>query len=796
MAQTGISAAVAPAHSKSTITLTTDQLEDIITQALIRAGNASSSSTLSVLPGKLSSWLLDSACCNHMTPYPSFFSHTSSARHAPNIHTANGSTMLVRSIGTVSTSKLSIFDVFHVPQLSYNLLSVGQLAELGYRIILDYYGCVVQDPRTGQELGTGRRIGRCLRFSVFVFLLLVSLLVSLLLPHLHLPYHFGILGSGMHHLPGYNNLSLGAPPSKTEEPKENFDTSLTLFVLSSCLPKFLYPFGEKLFSLLPMPSIVFQAQPFLIRLLMSAFLDLHLSINISDPLALPVSSFFSLMNTTNSSLVLAFVASLVMHRLFTEVSQFSSLFLPLLSLSDLFPEVSTPSPELFPPSPEVSTSIPQTESSDHSSGSSSDETPHSSSESPAPAPSEDPAPATTLHCSSRVTSLPSHLRDFHCYTALATLHEPHSYREASSNPLWQASNELRNLDALSRNQTDPLSDTKLVLLPKVSHKEYGIDYEETFAPVARLSICRTLIGCLQPLVSGQLISDGCQKCHSFNGDLNEEVYMQPPPGLSHLQAFLTRFFQLSSYDSALFLRRTGEGITILLLLYVDDMIITGDDLSGIQELKAFLSQNFEMKDLGHLSYFLGLEITSSDDGFYLTQANLVYLTVTRPDISYAVHQVSQFMSAPRSTHYAAVLRILRYLKGTLFHDLHFSAQSSLTLRAYSDADWAGDPTDRRSTTEAEYRALADTTSELLWLRWLLQDLGVSTSSATPIYCDNRSAIQIARNDVFHERTKHIEIDCHLVRHHLLQGSLQLISVSSHDQLADIFTKSHAYWTFP
>ena len=117
--------AVAPAHSGSTITLTTDQLEDIIAQALARAGNASFSSALSVLPSKFSSWLLDSAYCNHMTPYPSFFSHTSSARHAPTIHTANGSTILVHSIGTVSTSKLSISDVFHMPKLSYNLLSVG-----------------------------------------------------------------------------------------------------------------------------------------------------------------------------------------------------------------------------------------------------------------------------------------------------------------------------------------------------------------------------------------------------------------------------------------------------------------------------------------------------------------------------------------------------------------------------------------------------------------------------------------------------------------------------------------------
>ena len=172
------------------------------------------------------------------------------------------------------------------------------------------------------------------------------------------------------------------------------------------------------------------------------------------------------------------------------------------------------------------------------------------------------------------------------------------------------------------------------------------------------------------------------------------------------------------------------------------------------------------------------------------------------------------MVAPRSPHYAAVLRILRYLKGTIFDGLYFSSHSSLTLQAYSDADWADDPTDHRSTTgycfllgdsliswrskkqtvvarsstEAEYRALVATTAELIWLRWLLQDLGVDCSTATKLYCDNRSAIQITHNDVFHERTKHIEVDCHFIRHHLLQGTLTLQSISFQDQLADIFTK--------
>ncbi|KAL4018610.1 hypothetical protein IC575_022213 [Cucumis melo] len=173
-------------------------------------------------------------------------------------------------------------------------------------------------------------------------------------------------------------------------------------------------------------------------------------------------------------------------------------------------------------------------------------------------------------------------------------------------------------------------------------------------------------------------------------------------------------FTSSSHDSALFTRQTPNGI-VLLLLYVDDMIITGDDPRAISDLQCYLGKHFEMKDLGNLNYFLGLEISSSSSGYYLSQAkyrrppqSMVFRlrhflnTSGSEYIAYAVHIVSQFMAAPRTIHFTAVLRILRYIKGTLGHGLQFSSQSSLVLSGFSDLDWAGDPLDRRSTTAIAY----------------------------------------------------------------------------------------------
>jgi len=193
---------------------------------------------------------------------------------------------------------------------------------------------------------------------------------------------------------------------------------------------------------------------------------------------------------------------------------------------------------------------------------------------------------------------------------------------------------------------------------------------------------------------------------------------------------------------------------------------------------------------------------------------LIYLIVTRPDIAYAVGTVSQFMHAPRTTHLDAVNRIIRYLKGSPGQGIWMKKNNTNNILAYSDADWAGS-FDRKSTTgyctfvggnlitwkskkqnviarssaEAEYRAMASTASELVWLKQLLRDMKVSWEGPMQMYCDNQAARHIASNPVFHERTKHIEVDCHFIREKVQAGEIETPFVRSQEQLADIFTKA-------
>ncbi|XP_028119840.1 uncharacterized protein LOC114317335 [Camellia sinensis] len=208
--------------------------------------------------------------------------------------------------------------------------------------------------------------------------------------------------------------------------------------------------------------------------------------------------------------------------------------------------------------------------------------------------------------------------------------------------------------------------------------------------------------------------------------------------------FLTHDFIPSQCDSSLFVKKTSTSITIL-LIYVDDILLTGSDAMYIQTLVQAMHSAFSMKELGCINYFLGISVVSTSTGYVLSQHKyasdilvkagmssckpysspmatkhssssstddlpfsqpslyrslvgaLQCMTITRPDLAFAVNHACQFMQTPSNAHFAAVKRLLRYLKGTLVYGLHFSS-GPLILNAFSDSDWAGNPVDHRSTT--------------------------------------------------------------------------------------------------
>lgn len=319
-------------------------------------------------------------------------------------------------------------------------------------------------------------------------------------------------------------------------------------------------------------------------------------------------------------------------------------------------------------------------------------------------------------------------------------------------------------------------------------------------------------------------------------------------------------FIQSKADYSLFILQSSSTITII-LVYVDDLLICGNFQTAIDDLKLMLSQSFHMKDLGPVSYFLGIEIHRSRDGFFLSQrkyatdilqefgmihakplllpmdiklkltaemgdplpdpstyqrliSKLIYLTITRPDISFSVQILTQYMQRPTTVHIQNAKRLLRYISGTVTQGILLTSTTAAQLTAYCDSDWAGcvasckstsgyciflgeSPVSwktkkqtvvARSSAEAEYRAMALTTCEVTWLSTLLKDLCIHNLSPTILKCDNQAAISIAANPVMHERTKHIDIDCHYVRDQVASGRIVTEHVSSTNQVADIMTK--------
>ncbi|KAB2614533.1 hypothetical protein D8674_039240 [Pyrus ussuriensis x Pyrus communis] len=421
--------------------------------------------------------------------------------------------------------------------------------------------------------------------------------------------------------------------------------------------------------------------------------------------------------------------------------------------------------------------------------------------------------------------------------------EPQSFQEANQSPVWQQAiiEKLpkgkktvgcRWIYKVKFNSDGSIERHKARLVARGFTQTFDVDYKETFAPVAKMNSVRVLLSVA--------VNKGWPM---YQMDVKNAFLHAWYAKLSSV--LTTVGFKRSNADSSLFVR-TGTAGKLVVLVYVDDLIITGDNTDEITKLKHSLQQRFAIKDLGILRYFLGIEMATSHKGFFLSQrkyvldllkeanmsdakpihtpldmklklslegqplpnisyyqrlvGKLIYLTITRPDIAYS--------------HFNLVKRLLRYLKGSVGRGIIMEKNESTEITGYCDADWAGNSIDRKSTTgyctfvggnlvtwkskkqavvarsstEAEYRAMASTACELIWLKGLLCDLGVFTPQSMSLFCDNQAAMHIASNPVFHERTKHIEVDCHYVRAQVQSQVIKTHFVKSYDQLADLFTK--------
>ncbi|GJX73586.1 ribonuclease H-like domain-containing protein [Tanacetum coccineum] len=371
--------------------------------------------------------------------------------------------------------------------------------------------------------------------------------------------------------------------------------------------------------------------------------------------------------------------------------------------------------------------------------------------------------------------------------------------------------------------------------PMVTHTNIvrGVDVDETFSPVVKPGTIQTV---LSLDVSRDWPVHQLDVKNAFlHGDLSETVYMHQPSGFrdsaypDHVCLLQRSFYGLKQASRAWFQRFAA---------YISRRII------------AFLHQEFSMTDLGSLNYFLGISVTRNSSGMFLSQrkyateilerahmlgcnsirtpvdteskpgadgdpvsnptlyrslaGSLQYLTFTRPYISYAVQQVCLYMHDLREPYFLALKRILRYVHGSLDYELQLFSSSTTSLVAYSDADWAGFPTTRRSTfgycvflgnnllswsfkrqptlssssAEAKYRVVANAIAETCWLRNLLRELHTPVFSATLVYYDNVSAVYLSSILVQHQRTKYIEIDIHFVRDLVAAGQVRVSHVSS------------------
>ncbi|KAJ0888369.1 putative RNA-directed DNA polymerase [Helianthus annuus] len=413
----------------------------------------------------------------------------------------------------------------------------------------------------------------------------------------------------------------------------------------------------------------------------------------------------------------------------------------------------------------------------------------------------------------------------------------------------------------------------------------GLDYDEVYAPVARLEAIRIFLAYASYM--GFTVYQMDVKTAFLYGDVKEEIFVEQPPGFVHpdhpeyaykldkalyglhqaprawyatlTEHLLAHGYTRGTIDQTLFIKRVGRD-QILVQIYVDDIIFgsTSEDLC--KEFERVMKKKFEMSALGEMTLFLGLQVKQSSQGILIHQGkyvddvlakfkftdakpaetpmaerplltedeegesvnqrqyrsmigSLMYLTASRPDIMFAVCNCARYQANPKTSHLIAVKRIFRYLKGRPRFGLWYPRDSNFDLFAFSDSNFGGTDSDRKSTSagcqflgnrliswqckkqqtvaistaEAEYVAASASCSQVVWMQHQLQDYGLTYLNTT-IYCDNDAAIQIVRNPVFHSKTKHIDIKVHFIRDCFDRGLITLEQIDTDANAADLFTK--------
>ncbi|GKA33245.1 retrovirus-related pol polyprotein from transposon TNT 1-94 [Tanacetum coccineum] len=350
---------------------------------------------------------------------------------------------------------------------------------------------------------------------------------------------------------------------------------------------------------------------------------------------------------------------------------------------------------------------------------------------------------------------------------------------------------------------------KARLVAKGYRQEEGINFEESFAPVARIEAIRIFIA--NAASKNMTIYQMDVKIAFLNDELKEEVYVSQlegfvdPDHLTHVYRLkkalyglkqaprawydtLSRFlldnkFSKGAVDPTLFTRKTGKHI-LLVQIYVDDIIFASTDPKACDIFSNEMSSKFQMSMMGQMSFFLGLQVSQNPKGIFINQSKFALEILKKFGMDSCDH-VDTPMASPTKKHLEALKRVFRYLKGTINWGLWYPKDTAMALTAYADADHAGFPNTQRSTSGSA-QFFGDIL--ILWMRSQLTDYDFAFNKI-PLYCDNRSAIVLCCNNVQHSHSKHIDIRPHFIREKVEKGVVELYFMTMDYQLADIFTKA-------